>query len=144
MRIALRRTALMLVCAAAAPLSAQSITPSTPAIAPVWMPTSTAMSADSTARPLPESASTATTASTAAPSTSPIDATRAGVHRPDLARPDQPTTLASTANLGQARAMMIVGVAALFAGAIIGDTPGTIIMVGGAVIGLVGLYDYLQ
>ena len=40
--------------------------------------------------------------------------------------------------------MMVVGVAALIAGAIIGDTPGTIIMVGGAVIGLVGLYSYLQ
>ena len=40
--------------------------------------------------------------------------------------------------------MMIVGVAGLIAGALIGDTPGTVIMVGGAVIGLVGLYDYLQ
>jgi hypothetical protein len=40
--------------------------------------------------------------------------------------------------------MMVVGVAALIAGAIIGETPGTIIMVGGAVIGLIGLYHYLQ
>ncbi|HXD48299.1 MAG TPA: hypothetical protein VN600_05975 [Gemmatimonadaceae bacterium] len=144
MRTALRRTALMLVCVVAAPLSAQSITPGAPAIAPVWMPTSSSMGADSTARPSPETSSNASAASAAAPATSPSDATRAGVHRPDLARPDQPTSLASTANLGQARAMMIVGVAALFAGAIIGDTPGTIIMVGGAVIGLVGLYDYLQ
>jgi len=46
--------------------------------------------------------------------------------------------------MGQAKAMMIVGVAALFAGAIIGGDPGTIVMVGGAVIGLIGLYDYLQ
>lgn len=141
MRTALRRTALMLVCVIAPPLSAQGITPSAPTVSPVWLPTSPSMSADSTARPAPE---TANDASAAAPATSPSDATRAGVHRPDLARPDQPTSLASTANLGQARAMMIVGVAALFAGAIIGDTPGTIIMVGGAVIGLVGLYDYLQ
>jgi hypothetical protein len=44
----------------------------------------------------------------------------------------------------QARAMMIVGVAGLIAGAIIGDTPGTIIMVGGTVVGLIGLYEYLQ
>jgi hypothetical protein len=115
--------------------------PAAPAMQPVWMPTSSSLSADSTARPAADSSSAA---STAAPTTSPIDATRAGVHRPELARPDQPTSLASNANLGQARAMMIVGVAALFAGAIIGDTPGTIIMVGGAVIGLVGLYDYLQ
>lgn len=141
MRTALRRTALMLVCVVAAPLSAQSITPGAPAIAPVWLPTPSSTSTDSTARPAPQ---TASDASATGPATSPSDATRAGVHRPDLARPDQPTSLASTANLGQARAMMIVGVAALFAGAIIGDTPGTIIMVGGAVIGLVGLYDYLQ
>ena len=40
--------------------------------------------------------------------------------------------------------MMIVGGAALIVGAVIGDTPGTIIMVGGAVVGLVGLYQYLQ
>lgn len=44
----------------------------------------------------------------------------------------------------QSRAMMIVGGAALIVGAIIGDTPGTIVMVGGAVVGLIGLYDYLQ
>lgn len=48
------------------------------------------------------------------------------------------------ADLGQAKAMMVVGVAALLAGAVIGNTPGTIIMIGGAVVGLVGLYEYLQ
>lgn len=48
------------------------------------------------------------------------------------------------ANMGQAKALMIVGAAAFVAGAIIGDTPGTIIMVGGAAVGLVGLYQYLQ
>ena len=142
MRTGLRRTALTLICVVAAPLSAQSITPAAPAVSPTWLVTSPPLTADTTARPATESASSASV--NAAPATSPIDATRAGVHRPELARPDQPTSLASTANLGQARAMMIVGVAALFAGAIIGDTPGTIIMVGGAVIGLVGLYDYLQ
>jgi len=41
-------------------------------------------------------------------------------------------------------AMMIVGGATFLAGAIVGDTPGTIMMVGGAVIGLIGLYQYLQ
>ena len=41
-------------------------------------------------------------------------------------------------------AMMIVGGAALIVGAIIGDTPGTIIMVGGAGVGLYGLYKYLE
>jgi len=40
--------------------------------------------------------------------------------------------------------MMFVGVGALLAGAIIGGDPGTIIMVGGAVIGFIGLYEYMQ
>ena len=70
---------------------------------------------------------------------------RAGVHARETSRPNHPSIMAPEhANLGQARAMMVVGVAALIAGAIIGDTPGTIVMVGGAVIGLIGLYDYLQ
>ena len=42
------------------------------------------------------------------------------------------------------RAMMIVGGAALIVGAIIGDTAGTLIMVGGAAVGLYGLYKFLQ
>jgi len=50
---------------------------------------------------------------------------------------------------GQAResqnvAMMIVGGAALVVGSVIGDDAGTIMMVGGGVVGLVGLYRYLQ
>lgn len=36
--------------------------------------------------------------------------------------------------------LMILGGAAIITGAIIGDTPGTIIMVGGAAVGLYGLY----
>ena len=44
----------------------------------------------------------------------------------------------------QSRAMMIVGGAALIVGAIIGGTPGTIVMVGGGVVGLIGLYNYLE
>lgn len=41
-------------------------------------------------------------------------------------------------------ALMIVGGVALVAGSIIGGRTGTIIMVGGAVVGLVGLWNYLQ
>jgi hypothetical protein len=75
----------------------------------------------------------------------PMTGLRAGMHARETSRPDQPTVvLPQHANLGQARAMMVVGVAALIAGAVIGDTPGQIVMIGGAVIGLVGLYDYLQ
>ena len=69
---------------------------------------------------------------------------RAGVHLRETARPNRPNAAAISGGLGQARAMMVVGVAALVAGAIIGGDPGTIVMVGGAVIGLIGLYDYLQ
>jgi hypothetical protein len=42
------------------------------------------------------------------------------------------------------RALMIVGGATLLVGAIIGGDPGTIIMIGGGVIGIYGLYKYLQ
>lgn len=41
-------------------------------------------------------------------------------------------------------AMMIVGGAALIVGAVIGGQAGTIVMVGGSVLGLVGLWNYLQ
>jgi hypothetical protein len=47
-------------------------------------------------------------------------------------------------HVGRNVAMMIVGGAALVVGAVVGGTPGTIIMVGGGVIGLVGLFRYLQ
>jgi len=39
---------------------------------------------------------------------------------------------------------MIVGGAAILVGAIVGDTAGNVFMVGGAVVGLYGLYKYLQ
>ncbi|MDE3153059.1 MAG: hypothetical protein KGL93_12495 [Gemmatimonadota bacterium] len=57
---------------------------------------------------------------------------------------DATAALPAAYSRNQSRAMMIVGGAALIVGAIIGDTPGTIVMVGGAVVGLIGLYDYLQ
>lgn len=45
---------------------------------------------------------------------------------------------------GQAQAMMIAGGAAVIVGLVIGDDVGTLIAVGGAVIGLYGLYMYLK
>ena len=45
---------------------------------------------------------------------------------------------------GQPIALMVVGGAALLTGLIIGDDAGTVIAVGGAVVGLYGLYQYLQ
>jgi hypothetical protein len=44
----------------------------------------------------------------------------------------------------QNKAMMIVGFAGLIAGAVIGGDAGTIIMIGGAGVGLWGLYRYLE
>ncbi|MBX6332719.1 MAG: hypothetical protein IRY91_12805 [Gemmatimonadaceae bacterium] len=45
---------------------------------------------------------------------------------------------------GLPQTLMIVGGAALLTGAIIGDDAGTVLMVGGAVVGLYGLYLYLR
>jgi hypothetical protein len=82
----------------------------------------------------------AATAPTAGPR---LDALPAAAHHAESTAPLK-MMAAQRANLGQAKALMIVGAAAFVAGAIIGDTPGTIIMVGGAAVGLVGLYEYLQ
>lgn len=46
--------------------------------------------------------------------------------------------------LGRSPALMIVGGAALVAGLLIGDGAGDAIAIGGAVVGLVGLYQYLR
>ena len=55
-----------------------------------------------------------------------------------------PAAPAAAAALGRGETLMIVGGAALLAGLIIGDDAGTVIAVGGAVVGLYGLYLYLQ
>lgn len=51
---------------------------------------------------------------------------------------------ATGARVTQSQTLMIVGGAMFLAGAIIGGDAGTIIMIGGAGIGLWGLYQYLQ
>jgi hypothetical protein len=45
---------------------------------------------------------------------------------------------------GQDVALMVVGVGAMIAGALIGNTAGTIIIIGGAAMALFGLYHYLE
>lgn len=76
---------------------------------------------------------------------------RAEVERPVVVVPSPasesavPNALpAARATRNSATTLMIVGGAAFVAGAIIGDTAGTLFMVGGAGIGLYGLYQYLQ
>lgn len=45
---------------------------------------------------------------------------------------------------GQDVAMMAVGVGAMIVGALVGETPGTIIIIAGAGVALFGLYHYLE
>lgn len=45
---------------------------------------------------------------------------------------------------GQDVALMVVGVGAMVVGALVGDTAGTIILIGGAAMALWGLYNYLE
>jgi hypothetical protein len=85
----------------------------------------------------------------AVPSHSPvqssIDAPPAAVQRNVSATPTAGFAFAEThKGLGQSKAMMGVGIAGFVAGALIGGTSGRIIMVGSAVVGLYGLYVYLQ
>ena len=73
-----------------------------------------------------------------------VDAARAGV-RPETSKELKVSSAAQRrAGLGQPVALMVVGGAALLTGLIIGGDAGTVIAVGGALVGLYGLYEYLQ
>lgn len=73
-----------------------------------------------------------------------LDAVRLGVEPAEVnAEAADPAAMAQ-ARVGQSMALMIVGGAALVTGLVIGGDPGTILALGGAVIGLIGLYHYLQ
>jgi hypothetical protein len=78
------------------------------------------------------------------PVASSIDAPPAAVHRATAPRSLDAAMAATRKNLGQARAMMIVGGVGFVAGALMGGDAGTIVMLGSAVVGLYGLYQYLQ
>ena len=54
------------------------------------------------------------------------------------------TTAPCCRHQGQDVAMMAVGVGAMIVGALVGDTAGTIIIIGGAALALFGLYHYLE
>jgi len=129
MRLSAGLTTVAVLLLASTPLRAQTAAP------------------NDSARVAPDTA----TAAVVTPRTSPapiggaaLTGLRAGVHLAETPRAAQPNAAATNPHLGQARALMIVGGAALITGAIIGGSPGTIIMVGGAVVGLYGLYQYLQ
>jgi hypothetical protein len=73
-----------------------------------------------------------------AASTSAVRAQRQAISREDALR-----SASAQGTLGRGEVLMIVGGAALITGLIIGDDAGTLIAVGGAVIGLYGLYLWL-
>jgi hypothetical protein len=99
----------------------------------------------------------ATSLDTAATPTAPVAAEQAslpvagptlagatvGFHRASEQVTHGPVTVAA-ARSSNSTALMIVGGAAFLAGAVIGGDAGTIIMIGGAAVGLYGLYIYLQ
>ena len=70
------------------------------------------------------------------------ESARVAVHAAETRRGAPPVFQNKKSNRN-AVAMMIVGGAALLVGAIIGDDAGTIVMLGGAGIGLYGLYLFL-
>jgi hypothetical protein len=77
----------------------------------------------------------------------PSIAAEAVAARPAATRHAEDSTLAPMrrrAQFSQGQTLMIVGGAAFVAGALIGDDAGTVVMIGGAVVGLYGLYLYLQ
>jgi hypothetical protein len=69
-----------------------------------------------------------------------MEAASVGVHHVAAA----PATAARRGGFGQGEALMIVGGAAVLVGLLIGSGAGNAIAVGGAIVGLVGLYEYLQ
>jgi len=72
-----------------------------------------------------------------------LEGATVGFRRPVIQTAHAPVVVAAARGSNSA-ALMIVGGAAFLAGAIIGGDAGTIIMVGGAGVGLYGLYLYLQ
>ena len=120
-----------LVFCAAAPsaLAQQSLAPRTPP-ADVAAPT-VRMAADSTVNDAHPAGPTA-------------DGARVAVSQPTSHELKISTAQQRRRGLGQPVALMVVGGAALLTGLIIGDDAGRVIAVGGALVGLYGLYEYLQ
>ncbi len=97
-------------------------------------------------------AQAATSRASASSSPTPEHAVTAGPTRASASLAVRPATdaartsfaLQRRASAGRPVALMIVGGAAIVVGSIIGDAPGTLFMIGGAVALLYGLYLWLQ
>jgi hypothetical protein len=90
--------------------------------------------------PAPVTAPATASAATPAAVGPTLEAAQVGVRHTSTA----PAPARRHGGLGQAEALMIVGGAAVLVGLLIGGGAGGAIAVGGAIIGLVGLYQYLQ
>ena len=129
--------------AAVTPAGAQqSLAPRTPPVD---------VAAPSPSLVLPEEAAPQTTSAeastpqvTPAPVGPTMDAASVAVRQPVTKEARAPYAAPRRAGYGQPVALMVVGGAALLTGLIIGGGAGTAIAVGGAVIGLYGLYEFLQ
>jgi hypothetical protein len=98
------------------------------------------LAAQSVMQPSPSSANAAVApAHVRGPSTA---SARVAAHRASTTRGAPPVLQNRTSNRN-AVALMIVGGAALVIGAVIGDDAGTLVMLGGAAVGLYGLYMFL-
>ena len=102
----------------------------------------TASAQSANAPTLTVSAITTDSVAPRAPQVSTLDRPSDAVRRPAVI-PDTPMP-ASSQNMGEAKAEMIVGGAAFVAGALMDNDAGTILMLGGAVVGLYGLWNYLK
>ncbi len=99
---------------------------------------------DSRPAPATEAAAPAQTAQTP-PAGPTMDRAAAGIRMTRNAdAPHQVDPLPRREPTNQSKAMMIVGGAGLLAGAIINNDAGTIVMLGGAGLGLWGLWKYLE
>jgi hypothetical protein len=121
-------TTAIAACLLAAPLAAQGVSDNPAGQQNVVAVTAPAVAPSVTVAPTTSAAPTQAAATVGVRAFSPA---------PVLAPSPVPAT-------GNSPAMMIVGGVALLVGAVVGGDAGTIIMVGGGVLGLFGLWNYLR
>ncbi|HEY5491576.1 MAG TPA: hypothetical protein VIK25_10345 [Gemmatimonadaceae bacterium] len=125
-------TTAIAACLLAAPLAAQGVADNSALQQNVAAVTAPAVAPSVTVAP-----ATAPVTSMAPTQAAATVGVRAFSTAPGLAPAPVPAT-------GNSPAMMIVGGVALLVGAVIGGDSGTIIMIGGGVLGLFGLWNYLK
>jgi len=79
-----------------------------------------------------------------APSTAPASSWTNATSIAAVKDPQRTTVRMESGSTPENKALMIVGASGLIVGGIIGGHSGTVIMVGGTVVGLVGLWNYLK